>query len=326
MHYKVRFLIVGLLIFALLIIPSPLVYGAQPADPKSFPVMNQHPELPTGCEATAATILFHYHGKLVSKAEVARKIPVEPVPQTIGDRAVGGDPKKGFVGDPFSSSGFGVYHQPMEALLNEYFPGKVVNLSKEPFQSVLEEVRKGNPMIIWVTIGLAPTEISHFWWTEEEHLIQWNKNLHTVVLFDYDENFAYVSDPYTGKIESYPKNLLERRWLDLGSRAIGIDLNRQPSDVSPGQDGTNNSGNISNTDYELERQRIVKEAQLKKDPKLQAIEQAAQEGSKPKSKLPLWLFIGAAAILLISSTILLIITLKNRKTAKQEVAPTKEED
>ncbi len=46
----------------------------------NVPLINQFPELPTGCEATALTMLLRYHGVNVSKKDIADTIPREPLP------------------------------------------------------------------------------------------------------------------------------------------------------------------------------------------------------------------------------------------------------
>lgn len=57
-------------------------------------VIGQNPELPTGCEITAVTMMLRYAGKDVNKIQLAREMPRS------------NDGNKGFVGDPFSVTGW----------------------------------------------------------------------------------------------------------------------------------------------------------------------------------------------------------------------------
>lgn len=60
-------------------------------------VIGQRPELPTGCEITAVTMMLRYAGCNVNKIQMANEMPRSS------------DPNQGFVGDPYSVYGWWVY-------------------------------------------------------------------------------------------------------------------------------------------------------------------------------------------------------------------------
>ena len=50
--------------------------------------------------------------------------------------------------------------------------------------------------------------------------INWICKLHSVVVIGYNKNKVFVSDSYTGKIESYNRKQLEKIYNLYGKRAI----------------------------------------------------------------------------------------------------------
>lgn len=68
-----------------------------------FPVVLQMPELPTGCEITAMTMVLNYYGYMVSKEEMAVEyLPTVPANLYYGSdgRLYGPDLNRYFVGNP----------------------------------------------------------------------------------------------------------------------------------------------------------------------------------------------------------------------------------
>ena len=100
----------------------------------------QYPELPTGCEATAASTLLRMDGIEVTKFDVANKLPKSD-----------SDCIYCFVGDPYSSSGWCCMSPCISITLSEF-----IDLRKQYI-----EVSKGKnlenlttPCEIWVTMYL----------------------------------------------------------------------------------------------------------------------------------------------------------------------------
>ena len=73
------------------------------------PVLNQYPALPTGCEATAATMVLQYFHEDIDHVTFASEwLNCEPVYDMEG-LLYGPHPQQAFVGDPFSEYGLGCY-------------------------------------------------------------------------------------------------------------------------------------------------------------------------------------------------------------------------
>lgn len=304
----------------------PIVEARTPPNVKAFPTIKKLPELPSGSEATAIAILLNYHGVQITKEEVGQMLPREPLPIVVGERMIGGDPTRAYIGDPFTAEGLGAYHQPMVRVLGEFLPGRVIDRTRQPFSQILGDVSQGSPFIVWVTEGLKPAHITHFWWTVDEHLIQWHGNQNTVVLFDFDESHVYVSDPHTGQIEAYERKNFERVWRDLGSRAIGIDANRNGTMPNTPSTPVNQPGNNRpSIDYEEERRKLIAEIQRQRDPKSADKEPSENEEKKTKVGIELWIVIIATFIFLASFITLLIITLKGSKDDTNEQPQQKDE-
>ncbi len=180
----------------------------------------QNPELPTGCEITALTTALRYYGFSVSKTEMAERF-LKKVPAPADFRKI-------FVGDPFSAYGFGCYAQPITDAANRFFATqktdfKAVNRSGSAFESLLAEVEKGRPVIIWGTMSmLMPYRTVK--WTVGGQTIQWIAPEHCLVLigYDLDGNAAIMSDPQKG-IVRYPLTTVKERYIALCSQCVVLE-------------------------------------------------------------------------------------------------------
>ncbi len=78
------------------------------------PVINQYPELPSGCEVTSLAMLLQFNGINKNKIELAEEMPIDPTPiqwRSDGSIAYWGNPNTGFVGNAAGESrGYGIYH------------------------------------------------------------------------------------------------------------------------------------------------------------------------------------------------------------------------
>src|SRR5574342_673296 len=96
------------------------------------PLINQNPELKYGCEVTSLTMMLNYAGVKVNKMELYRKVKKDGDPirrSNNGDILRWGNPHEGFVGDMTGrNAGYAVFDKPIERLVNEYLPGRAVNL------------------------------------------------------------------------------------------------------------------------------------------------------------------------------------------------------
>lgn len=188
----------------------------------NVPTLHQLPTLPTGCEAVSATMLLQWKGLDITMEEVANDLPKGKRPFVLGGKLVGGNPYIEFVGDPFSSSGYGVYHTPIYNLLNKYCPNEVDDMTGCSFENLLTIIDSGQPVMVWATIDMRKPKIRSTWYDIKGNLITWKTPEHALVLIGYSDNEVIVNDPLQGKKVYYDQSDFIINWKFMGSQAITI--------------------------------------------------------------------------------------------------------
>lgn len=189
---------------------------------RGVPIIKQFPELPTGCEATALTMLLRSFGVNVTKQEVANRLPKAAFPYYRKGIRYGVNPNEGFVGNPYNKSSYGVFEGPILQVINSYLPGCGENLTGKNFNEVLGIVRSGRPVMIWVTIGMDHVVYRQSWRLSNGGICKWPAGEHAVILIGYDGTYVYINDPYTGKEKKYKYDVVANRYNSLGKRAVTI--------------------------------------------------------------------------------------------------------
>ncbi len=153
------------------------------------PIIEQLPELPTGCEATSVTMLLNYAGVEISKFEVVELMPYSD-----------DDPRKGFVGDPYSINGWTIYPEALSELVMSK-AGSYENLTGSELDAIRTKLSQGCPVVCWMNM--------HGFY------------VHAVTVSGYDSDYFYFNDPWTGEKDS-ALNIDEFRWAwkDQGFRAL----------------------------------------------------------------------------------------------------------
>jgi len=203
--------------------------AAEASDPVNrqiagVPVIGQYPVLPTGCEATALTMLLQWAGVHVTKEAVADTLVKEPLPYDHEGTRVGGHPNRAFVGDPYTEESFGVFHRPIAATLEAFLPGQAADHTGLSFEELLALIDSGRPVVVWATIDLREPQWVDRW---ADHLdpatsIDWQSPEHCMILTGYTATAVIVNDPHTGQTEQYPRELFRMRWEQLGRQAVTI--------------------------------------------------------------------------------------------------------
>lgn len=157
----------------------------------NVPVIGQLPELPTGCEVTAVTMMLQYAGSHQNKIQVAREMPKHET-----------NPKMGYVGDPFSRSGWTIYPPALTTLI-ESEVGSSEDLSGSTLQVIENKLAQEDPVVVWMTMhGFV---------------------VHAITLVGFDNNYIFYNDPWTGlgylKME---KSEFLENWSSQESRAVSI--------------------------------------------------------------------------------------------------------
>ncbi|MGG1556296.1 C39 family peptidase [Paenibacillus ferrarius] len=200
-------------------VPAPAT-GAAVEPLRAIPALSQLPELPNGCEAVAATMLLNWAGLPISKEDVAAALPKGELPYTNEDGAVvGGNPRDVFVGDPFDV-GYGIYHAPIAALMQQWLPGRIEDVTGIAFASLLELPAKGRPVMVWATEHMDMPYLDLEWEDPDGELVEWYQPEHALLLVGSDDEYAYLNDPMTGRQEAYSLDAFEQAWEAMGSQAI----------------------------------------------------------------------------------------------------------
>lgn len=100
-------------------------------------VIAQRPELPTGCEMTAVTMMLRYAGVNISKTQVANETP----------RSNNGN--YGFVGNPYSVTGWWVYPTGIAPVVNRHLGHSQV-MTGASLAAIQQKLLNRHLVVIWV--------------------------------------------------------------------------------------------------------------------------------------------------------------------------------
>ncbi len=190
----------------------------------------QYPELPTGCESVALTILLNHLGYKADKLTIARDYLPKLDFYWYNGVLYGADFRTTFAGNPESEYAYGCYAQCITTTANNYlndngFGGKAYNITGSDFDSLLYDyIDKDIPVLIWITSSnLHETMLTSVWTTPDGERVQWKAYEHCVVLtgYDLDNQLIYVSDPLVGNT-SYDYGRIKQRYIDMGQQAVYI--------------------------------------------------------------------------------------------------------
>lgn len=198
---------------------------------KGVPIINQFPELPTGCEATALTMLLRAFDVSITKQEVANKIPRVALPYYKNGIRYGGNPNEGFVGNPYSIYSYGVFEKPIIQVINKYLPNRAENLTGKSFNELLEIIKDGRPVMIWATINMENVEYKQSWKLSTGEKFKWPSKEHAMVLIGYDDMYVYINDPYIGSERRYRRDVVTNRYNTLGKKAVTIKRTEEKNNV-----------------------------------------------------------------------------------------------
>ncbi len=195
--------------------------------------INQFPQLPTGCEATALTMLLNYYDVKVTKEEVADAMPKCDLPYYNKGKWYGHHPTEAFIGNPYSVASYGVFSKVIVDMIEDYCPGRVEDLKGKELLSLLNNIDEGRPVMLWATIGMSKVSYKNSWIINRQGTIfSWPGNEHALLLIGYDQESLYLNDPYTGREQKYPRALVEKRYDTLGRQAVSITV---PTSLQEGQ-------------------------------------------------------------------------------------------
>lgn len=131
----------------------------------NVPLIAQRPQLPTGCEITATTMMLKYAGAKVTKMSLAKEMPRSS------------NPNKGFVGSPYSRSGWWIYPKGLMRTVRRHL-GSAKDMTGASFKQMKVQINRGHPVVIWVA-GV-------------DGFVN-----HAITLSGYSSTRAYYNDPWT---------------------------------------------------------------------------------------------------------------------------------
>lgn len=154
----------------------------------NVPLISQRPQLPTGCEMVATTMMLNYAGSHVNKYKVARETPRSS------------NPNKGFVGSPYLVSGWYVYPKGLMNVVRKHL-GTAKNMTGLSLNKIKKQINKNHPVVIWLA------NIDGF-------------SNHALTINGYDSKGIYLNDPWKYK-KIYLRNLtVNIKWKQDAKRAL----------------------------------------------------------------------------------------------------------
>ena len=135
--------------------------------------ISQLPQLPTGCEMTAVTMMLQYAGYNVTKEQIANETPRS------------NNPWYGFVGNPYSNYGTGLWVAPngIAPVVNRYV-GHSSIMTGNSIESIKDKLVQRHLVVVW-----------------QAHMHGFGT--HAITLTGFDNNGFFYNDPWTGQKNAY---------------------------------------------------------------------------------------------------------------------------
>lgn len=179
--------------------------------------IRQNPELPTGCESVALTMVLKYYHFNLSKTTIAS----DYLPKS------GSNFVTAFAGNPFSSSGAGIYAPGLTNTANKFLTKKksrltATDLTGISLKNLYPYIDAGVPVIVWNSMYMRnPVGVFSYYtlgknWT-------FYRYEHCVVLCGYDKkkNKVLINDPLSGLVWRNASSF-EKIYNKLGKMAVVI--------------------------------------------------------------------------------------------------------
>lgn len=194
-----------------------------------FEAIYQLPELPTGCEITALTMILQFYGCDVTKTEMAEYyLPTAEYDfyYDENDTKIGPDVNCFFIGNPAKESGFICGSKAIESAANNYFydadkayeAAEFIGLSAN---ELYDYVSENTPVFVLVTIGMEDRAETEGWYTEEGEYVEWSTNDHGAVLIGYSSDTVTIADPLAGIVQ-YEREQFEKVYDERDQKCVII--------------------------------------------------------------------------------------------------------
>ncbi len=193
----------------------------QPLIPLDVIEYCQYPDYPTGCESVSLFMLLRYYGVDVTVDQIYDLLPMGPQPYWENGVKYGANPETEFVGDPRSSSSFGVFNRPVAQVAELFKPGAQ---TKE--QATLDDIHaiidSGNPVLAWyVTAPMRSIVYRRSWQDyQSDAIVHWPGGEHAIVICGYDEDTIVYRDPNAGTTVTVDNDIFLKSFHELGGRIV----------------------------------------------------------------------------------------------------------
>ncbi len=189
------------------------------------PAICQYPQLPTGCEAVAATMVLQYYGENIPAQKFAADwLECNENFYSSGGKRYGPDPDKVFAGNPFTKNSYGCFAEPIINAINNNSTSctakKITNKSLE--QLCAEYIDKDKPLLVWATMNMKESSDGNTWYLENGESFSWIAGEHCLAMVGYNDDYYFFNDPMYGITIAYKKSVSEKRFAELGRQAVYI--------------------------------------------------------------------------------------------------------
>lgn len=179
--------------------------------------IRQNPQLPTGCESVALTIVLRHYGFSLSKTTIASRYLSRS----------GSNFVTKFWGNPFSGSGGGIYAPGLTITANKYLKAKksskrAYDLTGIRFSDLYTYLDNNTPVIVWNSMYMRnPVAVHSYRYGGKTW--RFYRSEHCVVLCGYDKKNkkVLINDPLSGLVWR-KASAFERIYNKLGKMAVVI--------------------------------------------------------------------------------------------------------
>ncbi len=190
--------------------------------------IHQFPEYPTGCESVAAVMALRYAGENTSVANfIDNHLPCSQAFYWEDGKAYGPNPYEVFLGNPRTQNSYGCMAPVIKKALISFLgtSQRVIDATGKEFSALCQTyVANGSPVIVWVSISMVEIKDGPSWIMPNGETYTWPQNEHCMLLVGFDASKYYFNDPYTGRVVSYSRTVVESRYNRLGKQALVVTL------------------------------------------------------------------------------------------------------
>ena len=186
------------------------------------PTLSQYPELPTGCEATAATMALNYIGCPTYLEAFASLLPCQNL-EFRGSEIFGVDPNEYFIGTPAKDINcFGCFENVIIQTINQNYGNCRAEKAYGSLEDLCAYIQEDVPVLVWATMEMQDVLYQASWILPDGTRFTWPSREHCLLLVGYDNEMFYFNDPLSGTCIGYEKSLSEMRYEEMGCRAVII--------------------------------------------------------------------------------------------------------